>query len=87
MKLMNTPTRLRPPSRYIRTACCLLAVAQVGAAELAPRPDISLLPVVTSGIANSLIRSYDPDDRESRFNRTYVQNYTSGLAVSPDGFL
>lgn len=52
--------------------------------------DIAKLPrlaVATAGIANSIIRTRDPQDRESRVNRTYVQNYTSSLAVSADGFL
>ena len=52
--------------------------------------DIAKLPrlaVTTAGIANSIIRTRDPQDRESRVNRTYVQNYTSSLAVSADGFL
>jgi len=52
--------------------------------------DITKLPrlaVTTAGIANSIIRTRDPQDRESLVNRTYVQNYTSSLAVSADGFL
>ena len=52
--------------------------------------DIARLPrlaVTTAGIANSIIRTRDPQDRESQVNRTYVQNYTSSLAVSADGFL
>ena len=56
-------------------------------AELAPRPDIPMLPVTTSGIANSLIRTMDPDDWGSRQNKTYVQNCTSSQAVSPDGII
>ena len=49
--------------------------------------DIAKLPrlaVTTAGIANSIIRTRDPQDRESRVNRTYVQNYTSSLAVSAE---
>ena len=73
----------------------LLAVAALntGAVHAAdptapPTPDaIPRLPVTTGGIANSVIRGYDPDDRESLLNRTYVQNYTSMLAVSVDGFI
>ena len=68
-------------------AGCGLVVAQVSAAELTPLPDVPLLPVVTGGIANSLIRGYDPGDRDSLLNRTFVQNYTSMIAVSSDGFL
>ena len=46
-----------------------------------------MLPVTTGGIANSLIRTYHPDEWGSRQNMTYVQNYTSSLAVSRDGTL
>ena len=69
-------------SLRLTLSVALAAFAWASGAELAP-----LLPVVTGGVANSLIRSYDPDDRESLLNRTYVQNYTSMLAVAPDGFI
>ena len=70
------------------TPCLLSLMSSVAwSAELAPRPDISMLPVTTSGIANSLIRTFDPDDWGSRQNKTYVQNYTSSQAVSSDGII
>ena len=52
-----------------------------------PKPEAQMLAVTTGGIANSLIRPYNPSDWESQVNKTYVQNYTSMLAVSKEGIL
>ena len=80
--------------RYLSPALlAIIATSSCVAVESAPvpfprpRPVADQLPVTTSGIANSLIRGYNPDDWESQANKTYVQNYTSMLAVSQDGIL
>ena len=52
-----------------------------------PTPEAKMLAVTTGGIANSLIRPYNPSDWESQLSKTYVQNYTSMLAVSKEGIL